>query len=148
MHQKTVDALEKLEKLIRYGEVGVSGFLPAERDLCRQLNIGRGSLQTVINELSDRGLICKVPGKGVKILTRNEDAHWKKFLVIINGKNLNVTEYFELLRGVATAADEQGAEIVLFFYHNDFIDRRLNERLTDDNLDGIIFLEKFPSRIR
>ncbi len=148
MHQKTVDALEKLEKLIRYGEVGVSGFLPAERDICRQLNIGRGALQTVIDELTARGLVCRVPGKGVKILTRNEDAIWKKFLVIINGKSLNVTEYFELLRGVATAADEQGAEIVLFFYHNDFIDRRLNERLTDDNLNGIIFLEKFPPRIR
>jgi DNA-binding FadR family transcriptional regulator len=51
MQQKTIDALKKLEKMILNGEVGVSGFLPAERDLCRQLNVGRGSLQAIMQQL-------------------------------------------------------------------------------------------------
>ncbi len=147
MHQKTANAITELENMIRFGEVGVSGFLPAERDLCRQLKIGRGALQTVLTELTDRDLVCRIPGKGVKILHRNDENKWKKFLVIIPGNSLNANESFEILRGVTAAADEQSAEIVLYFNHSDFIDRRLSERVADDNLDGIIFLEKIPSRI-
>lgn len=148
MHQKTIDALKQLEKMILHGEVGVSGFLPPERDLCRQLNIGRGSLQAIISQLIAKDLVYRVPGKGVKILTRNEESSWKKFLVVIQGNTLNVTEQFELLRGVVTAADERSAEIVLFFNHKDFVDFRLNERLSDSNLDGIVFIEKFLPRIK
>ena len=148
MQQKTIDALKKLEKMILNGEVGVSGFLPAERDLCRQLNVGRGSLQAIMQQLIKKNLVYKVPGKGIKILNRNEESYWKKFLVVIQGNTLNVTEQFELLRGVATAADERAAEIVLFFNHNDFVDFRLNERLSDNNLDGIVFIEKFIPRVQ
>jgi DNA-binding LacI/PurR family transcriptional regulator len=148
MHQKTIDALNQLEKMILQGEVGVSGFLPPERDLCRQLNIGRGSLQAIINQLVEKNLVYKVPSKGIKILNRNEESSWKKFLVVIQGNTLNVTEQFELVRGVATAADERAAEIVLFFNHNDFADLRLNERLLDHNLDGIVFIEKFIPRVQ
>ena len=148
MQQKTEKALEKLEKLIRDGEVGVSGFLPAERELCRRLGVGRGSLQTVLNELAARGLVCRIPGKGIKIAFRSDEEPWRKFLVVIQGNSINVAEQLELLRGVAAAADEQAAEIVLFFARNDFVDRRLTERLTDPSLDGIVFMEKFPPRIR
>lgn len=147
MHQKTADAITELENMIRFGEVGVSGFLPAERDLCRRLKIGRGSLQTVLSELSARELVRRIPGKGVKILTRNDENNWKKFLVVIQGNTLHANEIFEILRGITAAADEQSAEIVLFFNHRDFVDRRLSEKLEDANLNGIIFVEKFPSRI-
>ncbi len=133
--------------MIRFGEVGVSGFLPAERDLCRQLKIGRGSLQTVLAELSARELVRRIPGKGVKILTRNDESSWKKILVVIQGNSLNANEIFEILRGITVAADEQSAEIVLFFNHRNFMDQRLSEKLEDSNLNGIVFVEKFPSRI-
>lgn len=148
MHQKTAEAVEALEKLVLHGDVGGAGFLPAERELCRQLRIGRGALQSVLTELIRRGLICRIPGKGIKILTRDEESSWKKLLVVIQEKSLRVTEQFEILRGIAEEAEEHAAEIVLFFNKNDFIDRRLAAKLEDEKLSGVIFVEKFPPRIR
>ena len=148
MHQKTAEAVEALEKLVLYGDVGGSGFLPAERELCRQLRIGRGALQSVLAELIRRGYICRIPGKGIKILARDEESSWKKLLVVIQEKSLRVTEQFEILRGIAEEAEEHAAEIVLFFNKNDFIDRRLAAKLEDEKLSGVIFVEKFPPRIR
>ncbi len=148
MHQKTANAITELENMIRFGEIGVSGFLPAERVLCRQLKIGRGALRTVLTELTERGLVRCISGKGVKILSCNDENNWKKILVVIHDNSLHANEVFEILRGVVAAADEHSVEIVLYFNHCHFIDQRLSERLSDNNLDGVIFLEKIPSRIR
>ena len=148
MQKKTFNALKTLEEMIKHGNIGASGFLPAERDLCQQFDIGRGALQAVFAELISRKLIRKVPGKGMRIIFDDEVSKSRKFMILIPEGSIEVSEQFEILKGIATAAEKNSAEAVLFFHRGGFIDKRLAARLQDGSLEGVIVMEKFSDELR
>ncbi|MBE6399067.1 MAG: GntR family transcriptional regulator [Lentisphaerae bacterium] len=143
MQRKSLEVLKALEDRIRNGNIGASGFLPAERDLCQTFGIGRGALQSVFAELTARKLIRKVPGKGMRIIFDKSGKKSRKFMLLIPQGALEVAEQFEILKGVVTAADKISAEVVLFFCNADIVDKRLASRLQDGSLEGVILMEKF-----
>ena len=148
MQKKTLNALDTLEEMIKNGRIGASGFLPAERDLCQQFDIGRGALQAVFSELISRRLIRKVPGKGMRIIFDDESGKNRKFMILIPEGSIEVSEQFEILKGIATAAEKNSAEAVLFFHRGGSADKRLVARLQDGSLSGVIVMEKFSSELR
>ena len=142
MQKKTVKALQILEKEIIAGNIGINGLLPPERELCQQFDIGRGSLQAVFAELTARKLIRKIPGKGMRILTKDEKVKNRKFMTIIPEGSVKGAEIFEMLRGIVTAADRESAEVILFFYNPETSGRKLLNRLDEGSIDGVIMVER------
>jgi GntR family transcriptional regulator, transcriptional repressor for pyruvate dehydrogenase complex len=58
---------DQLTQLILSGGVSPGGRLPSERELCRQMNIGRTSLREAIRALQALGLIEVRHGKGMYV---------------------------------------------------------------------------------
>lgn len=148
MQKKSLEVLKELEDMIRSGNIGASGFLPAERDLCQTFGIGRGALQSVFAELTARKVIRKVPGKGMRIIFEKNGQKNRKFMLLIPQGALEVAEQFEILKGVVTAADKISAEVVLFFCNADIVNKQLASRLHDGSLEGVILMEKFTSALK
>ncbi|MBR2364691.1 MAG: substrate-binding domain-containing protein [Lentisphaeria bacterium] len=143
MHKKTNDAIKKIEKAIRKGELACNGFLPSERELCKQFAIGRGSLHAVFDELEKKKLIRRVSGKGARIVYNTDTPELiRKFLMILpmGLVNFRAGEAVEILLGTTAAADSRSAEVVLSFTNKP--EERLCARLEDGNFDGVIFLER------
>jgi DNA-binding GntR family transcriptional regulator len=55
---------DRLERRIRAGEFGESGRLPSESDLADWYGVARMTVRRAHAELTERGLVTVVPGKG------------------------------------------------------------------------------------
>lgn len=143
MHQKTNDASKRIENAIRKGELARNGFLPSERELCKEFSIGRGALHAIFDELEKKKLIRRISGKGARIVYNTDSPELiRKFLMIlpVGLVNARAKEAVEVLLGATAAADARSAEVVLSFTNNP--EERLSARLEDGNFDGVIFLER------
>ena len=148
MQKKTESVLNQLEHNILNGNVGASGFLPSERELCRTFDIGRGALRAVFDELIRRKRICHIPGKGMKLLFQEtENPIFRKFLLVMPANGARTGEIANILCGAATAAAEHSAQLLLFANQDDFVGKQLAALLTDASCDGVIFLDRFPQAI-
>jgi len=62
-----VTVANRIEKRIRAGEFGDSGRLPSENDLAEWYGVARMTIRRAARELTERGLVRVVPGKGTFI---------------------------------------------------------------------------------
>lgn len=67
--QQTV---EQLKHYIFSGELAVGQKLPSEKNLCAQLDIGRGSLREALRVLAANGYINLLPGRGAFVVRITE----------------------------------------------------------------------------
>ena len=149
MQKKTEEALKRIEDSLLNGDVGASGFLPSERELCRQLSIGRGALRTVFDELIRRKRLCHVPGKGMKLLFQEREVPvFRKYILVMPETGAKSGEIANILCGAASAAAQLNAELLLFFNRDDFVGRQLASHISDGACDGMIFLDRFPMAIQ
>ena len=151
MQKRTEDALKAIEDSLLNGDVGASGFLPSERELCRRLSIGRGALHAIFDELMRRKRVCHVPGKGMKLLfPERENPVLRKYILVMPAEATGMRngEMANILCGAASAAAHFNAELLLFFSEDDFVGRRLAAHVSDGGCDGIIFLDRFPKAVR
>ena len=148
MQKKTEEVLNKLEDNIVNGNVGASGFLPSERELCRLFDIGRGALRAVFDELIHRKRICHIPGKGMKLVFQErEPAVFRKYILVMPANGARTGEIANILCGAASAAAEHNAQLLLFFNKDDFVGSQLAALLADGSCDGVIYLDRFPKAI-
>ena len=148
MQKKTEEVLNKLEDNIVNGNVGASGFLPSERDLCKEFSIGRGALRAVFDELIRRKRICHIPGKGMKLVFQErETAVFRKYILVMPANGARTGEIANILCGAASAAAEHNAQLLLFFNKDDFVGSQLAALLADGSCDGVIYLDRFPAAI-
>lgn len=59
---------DRIEKRIRAGEFGDSGRLPSETDLAEWYGVARMTVRRAHEELTERGLVRVVPGKGTFVV--------------------------------------------------------------------------------
>jgi DNA-binding GntR family transcriptional regulator len=62
---------DRIERRIRAGEWGESGKLPSETDLAEWYGVARMTVRRAHAELTERGLITVVPGKGTFVKRKN-----------------------------------------------------------------------------
>ncbi len=149
MQKKTEAALRKIENSILNGDVGASGFLPSERELCRQLEIGRGALRAVFDELIRRKRLCHVPGKGMKLLFHDGDSPvMRKYILVMPSTGARTGEVANILCGAASAAAELNAELLLFFTKSDCVGKQLAAHISSGTCDGMIFLDRLPHAMK
>lgn len=150
MQKRTEQALQEFEKYLRCSGVDASGFLPPERALCELLNIGRGALRAIFEELILQRRLIRVPGKGVKLLFNdgNDTDKLRKFMLVMPRQNIYGHELMEIIQGAAGAASEQNAELLLFFNKDDSLGNPFARHLADGACDGVIFIEVFTPAMR
>ena len=146
MHSRTNEILSRVRKMIQEGEFA-SGFLPSERELCEELDISRGTLRAIYRNLEDEKLIRRIPGRGMKVLSIFERVEQHKILLVLPSKGIRATETASILQGAATAAEEENAELVLFFQDKNADCSRLAARIHETPWDGVVFVEDFPHAI-
>lgn len=147
MHSKTNEILCRIREMIQAGEFSSSGFLPPERDLCAQLRLSRVTLRMICEKLVEEGLLRRIPGKGLKVLSVFERSKQRKVLLVLPSNAIKAAEISRVLQGVASAAEENNAELVLFFQNALAECTRLIARIQENPWDGIVFIEDFPSGV-
>lgn len=65
-------AVEQLKGYLFSGELKAGEKLPAEKALCAQLSIGRGSLREALRVLASTGYLTLQPGRGAFVLRTDE----------------------------------------------------------------------------
>ena len=151
MQKRTEEALKAIEKGLLNGDMGGSGFLPSERELCRRLSIGRGALRAVFDELIRRKRVYHVPGKGMKLLfPERERLVLRKYILVMpaTGTGVRNGEIANILCGAASSAAHFNAELLLFFSEDDLVGRRLAAHISEGGCDGIVFLDRFPKAVQ
>jgi DNA-binding FadR family transcriptional regulator len=68
--------LNELGIFIVKGKVKPGQFLPADADLCKRYNIGRGTLREILKVLKSKGLLLASPKKGTWV---SEEENWDFF---------------------------------------------------------------------
>lgn len=147
MHQKTAAILEQIRERILAGEFSDPGFLPPERDLCRHFDLSRGSLRTLLGILEEENILRRIPGKGLKVLSAFERMSMQKILLVLPSQGIRNDEIATLMHGAAAAAEDDNAELVLFFLRKSNDCARLTAKLQESSWSGVIFIEHFPHEI-
>ena len=150
MQKRTEQALQEFERYLRCNGVHASGFLPPERELCELLNIGRGALRAIFEELIQQRRLVRVPGKGVKLLFNDTGAvdKLRKFMLVMPPSHLYGHELMEIMQGAAGAASEVDVELLIFFNKDDNSAAHFARHLSESACDGVIFIETFTPEMR
>ena len=147
MHAKTRESLEKIRSGLLSGRFGMD-FLHSERQLQKELGIGRGAVRAILQVLEEEKRVYRSPGKGMRINTafyRNEK--FRRFLTIVPARGISSNEIMELLAGVASGAAEKGADMILAFNQDcNEIEPNLEEQIAHGLADGVIFVENFSRK--
>ncbi len=143
MHDKTQKALDELRSGLHSGRFGVD-FLFSERKLCTGLRVGRGALRSMLETLEQENRITRIPGLGMRINSAfGGNKKFRRFLTIAPSTSPRFAESMAILAGIAGAASERSAEMVLLFDSEHESGGRISERIAAGGFDGVIFLENF-----
>lgn len=99
----------QLENLIYSGKIAPHSRIPSEPALCEVFDVSRPVVRTALGALSDKGLVVKLPRKGMYVGDRSRDTDFVTTNLnlfedmIARGKKVE-TDTFELIR---TNPDEQ-----------------------------------------
>ncbi|MPM45544.1 HTH-type transcriptional repressor PurR [bioreactor metagenome] len=141
MHNRTREALERLETMIKFGQVGADGVLPSERDLAELLRIGRGAVRSVLRVLGEAGRV-RAAANGRMLLGGAEAKSVGGFHRFLTVAPVPCTshEALRILSFMADAANACGAEMVLYSA-GDPAD--LRERCLGNRYAGVIYFEQY-----
>lgn len=139
--------MEELRAKILAGDFSASGMLPPERELCGQLHLSRGSLRMIFCELEAENLVRRIPGRGLKVLSAFERSPQKRILLVLPSQGIRGNELSSILKGAAASAEDNNAELVLFFLDKSLDCTRLAARIQETKWSGVVFLEQFPPGI-
>lgn len=81
--------VEDIEKSIENGTLKPYDRLPTVVELCEMYGVSRTTINQVMDELSDRGLVARRKGSGVyvKNIINDADTYWRTYNQIVNSKD-------------------------------------------------------------
>ncbi len=145
MHKATEKALTQLQKRILNGEWGENCFLPPERRLCEELEVGRGAIAAIFRDLAGRGLISIEPGRGARVLRSNAGNGTLRQILVVENSNCSISnsaEHLQLLDHLTQIAASYGIGTSLAFRNTDAIDRTILERYARNEIQAVIVVER------
>jgi len=147
MHKKTTEILSRMRESILNGKFSGIPFLPSERELCQDYGLSRGALRSLLEVLESEKLLQRIPGRGMKVLSLYERSTHHRLLLVLPSRSMQANEIAELLRGTAIAAEENNAEVVLFFQGGNLDGTRLLTRLSENQWSGVILYELYSEEL-
>lgn len=113
---KFESALKAFREDIASGNYKTGTFLPTERELTEIYDVSRGTMRSVLKQLSDEGIIRINPGKGILVIGEDLQQNLRKFMVKATFNYLSkYTEGVGLITGICQAASKHNAEVVFSF---------------------------------
>ena len=132
---------EKLRKKILSGAFEKTSFLPPERQLAEEFQVGRAIIRGALRTLGDEKIIYKVPKRGWRLFKR-EERRLKRILLRLSSRmNAEGYEGMGLVAGICSGANDIYAEVILSSPPMELDKKELLERYNAGDIQGIIFLE-------
>ena len=132
---------EKLRKKILSGAFEKTTFLPPERQLAEEFQVGRAIIRGALRTLGDEKIIYKVPKRGWRLFKR-EERRLKRILLRLSSRmNAEGYEGMGLVAGICSGANDIYAEVILSSPPLELDKKELLERYNAGDIQGIIFLE-------
>lgn len=136
--------IHQLRQKIRSGGFDKTTFLPSERKLAEEYQVGRGIIRGALKVLSEEGIIYNVPRRGFRIKKKN-DRRMKRIIVRLpTPVSAKAYEAMGLIAGMCAGANEIFAEVILSTPPAKLNLSELQERFNADDIQGIVFLESSP----
>ena len=110
--------VEDIEKSIEDGTLKPYDRLPTVIELCEMYNVSRSTINQVMDELSDRGLVARRKGSGVyvKNVINDADTYWRTYNQIVNsnddGTNEEGPKSTEVVEYTISRPDKQIAKLI------------------------------------
>ncbi|MFV0437779.1 MAG: FadR/GntR family transcriptional regulator [Desulfopila sp.] len=98
---------EQLRDMIYRGELVPGARLMAEREMAEMFNVGRPTVRSAIQRLTDMGLVTTRRGVGTFVLEANDSLEKKPFLQLLNGEEFSISAIQE----VRMALEGKSAEL-------------------------------------
>lgn len=130
-----------LKKKILSGGFDNVTFLPSERKLAEEYQVGRGIIRGALRILKDEGIIYNVPQRGFRIHKRNERRRLKRVILRMEQVSAKAYEAMGLVAGICAGANEIFAEVIISTPPAMLDLKELQERFNAGDIQGIIFLE-------
>ncbi|NLK83389.1 MAG: substrate-binding domain-containing protein [Lentisphaerae bacterium] len=142
--QPNTPVIEELRERILSGYYDHTAFLPSERRLAEELNVGRGTIRIAIRELQQENLLNRVSRRGICIVKENKPPRLERIMIRCpNRLQRDAHEFFGLLSALCLAASERFIEVVLTFPRCQSADiKDLTRRYRESNIHGIISIEE------
>ena len=136
--------LADLRKKIVSGGFDNVEFLPSERRLAEEYQVGRGIIRGALKTLCSEGILYHVPARGLKIKNRTSRRMKRIILRLPVQMTARAYELMGIVSGICDGANELYAEVLLSTPPAKFDLKELRERFNADDIQGIIFLEQLP----
>lgn len=134
----------ELRKKILAGGFDKVAFLPSERNLAEEYQVGRGIIRGALKALSEEGLLYKIPGRGFRLKQKTDRRLKRIILRLPIQMSARAYEAMGIVAGICSGANEIFAEIILSTSQAKWDFKELQERYNADDIQGIIFLEGSP----
>lgn len=116
-------------------------FLPSERKLADEYQVGRGIIRGALKVLKDEGLLYNVPKRGLRIKESREKRLKRMILRLPVAMSAKAYETIGIVSGVCAGANEIFAEVILSTPPAELDLNELKERYNSGEIQGIIFVE-------
>ena len=136
--------LRQLRQKICSGGFDKITFLPSERKMAEEYQVGRGVIRGALKILSEENLIYKVPKRGFRLKKRS-DKRIKQIIVRLPVPvSAKAYEAMGLLAGICSGANEIFAEVILSTPPAVLNLSEVLERYNSNDIQGVVFLEGSP----
>ena len=136
------EIIAALRSRILSGSYDHSEFLPSERSLAEELEVGRGTVRIALRMLQQEGILRMVPRRGVCVVREAKPPRLERILVRCPGMlSRNAYELLGMLSAICVAASERFAEALLSFTPAPPAPQELEERYRKGDIQGMISIE-------
>lgn len=136
--------INQLRQKIRAGGFDKTTFLPSERKLAEEYQVGRGIIRGALKVLSEERIIYKVPNQGFRVKKRSGKRLKRIIVRLPTPVSSKAYEAMGLVAGLCAGANEIFAEVILSTPPSKLNLKELQERFNSGDIQGIIFLESSP----
>ena len=117
-------------------------FLPPERKLAEEYQVGRGIIRGTLRVLKEEGIIYNVPKRGFRIKNQTPRRLKRFILRLPQPMSVKAYETMGIVSGICAGANELFAEVLLSTPPAELDLKELRERFNADDIQGIVFLEQ------
>jgi GntR family transcriptional repressor for pyruvate dehydrogenase complex len=110
-HRNIADQVyEQLRDMIYRGEIGAGGRLMSERDMSTLFKVGRPTVRSAIQRLTDQGLIESRRGVGIFVLDQERAVEKRPLLQALNGETYTIADIQEIRMALEMKSAELAAK--------------------------------------
>ena len=155
-----VQCADVLAGRIRMKDYPVGGFIPSERDLCREFKVARLTVRKSLSELVRRGLLESVPGAGNRVVTPERNTARALAIRCVTVRNVRPVSlspfYADIFSGIEQETARSGCQLVFSAFEkaelwdangkarSADVRTRAARLLKEGGFNGVVFIDGVP----